>query len=79
MDAAAHSDMAWLVPVVFERERSGDCGMNEQTDWVDSHTPIDFDPERDEAWPLPEPRKFEPKAAPDWRDGLRALVERVKL
>jgi hypothetical protein len=48
--------------------------MNEQTDFIDSHAPIDFDPERDEAWPLPEPRKFEPKAeTPKLFDFIRRL------
>jgi len=29
--------------------------------FVDSHSPIDFDVERDDRWQLPEPRKWEPK------------------
>jgi hypothetical protein len=27
--------------------------VNEQADFIDSHAPIDFDPERDEPWPMP--------------------------
>jgi len=57
--------------------------MNDQADFLDSHAPFDFDPERNESWPLPAPRKFAPSETKaetkTWRDNLRALVERVGL
>jgi hypothetical protein len=53
--------------------------MNDQLDFVDSHLPIDFDPERDEAWPLPEPKPFKPALPPSWREIFGKLAERCGL
>lgn len=53
--------------------------MNEQTDFLDSHAPIDFDPERAEAWPLPPVTPWQPKQQRTLREVFADLAERCGL